>query len=78
MNFHDNKEAEEYFQNCKSKSAKVLGFIWVSANEIIYVTDQGVELYQVCICQCLYWFLSVSFCDSDPFYQIGKVCKYGV
>lgn len=47
INFHDKKQSAEYSQNCKSKNAKILGFIWMSASEILFVTDQGVELYQV-------------------------------
>lgn len=29
------------------KNAVVLGFCWTSWNEIIFVTDQGIEFYQV-------------------------------
>lgn len=47
INFYDKKQSAEYSQNCKSKNAKILGFIWMSASEILFVTDQGVELYQV-------------------------------
>lgn len=29
------------------KNAVVLGFCWTSWNEIVFVTDQGIEFYQV-------------------------------
>uniref|UniRef100_A0A1B6LW68 Uncharacterized protein n=1 Tax=Graphocephala atropunctata TaxID=36148 RepID=A0A1B6LW68_9HEMI len=47
INFDNGEQSSEYSQNCRSRNAKILGFIWISASEIIYVTDQGVELYQV-------------------------------
>ncbi|TWW70601.1 hypothetical protein D4764_17G0000840 [Takifugu flavidus] len=37
----------EFTQECKMKNAVVLGFCWTSWNEIIFVTDQGIEFYQV-------------------------------
>lgn len=29
------------------KNAVILGFCWTSWNEIVFVTDQGIEFYQV-------------------------------
>lgn len=37
----------EYSQSCKGKNATILGFVWTHGNEILFVTDHGVELYQV-------------------------------
>ncbi|XP_012252162.2 regulator of MON1-CCZ1 complex [Athalia rosae] len=37
----------EYSQSCKGKNATILGFIWTHSNEILLVTDHGVELFLV-------------------------------
>lgn len=37
----------EYSQLCKGKNATILGFVWTHGNEILFVTDHGVELFQV-------------------------------
>ncbi|CAL7936237.1 unnamed protein product [Xylocopa violacea] len=37
----------EYSQSCKGKNATILGFVWTHGNEIVLVTDYGVELFQV-------------------------------
>ncbi|XP_036409459.1 regulator of MON1-CCZ1 complex [Megalops cyprinoides] len=37
----------EYSQECKTKNACVLGFCWTNWNEIVFITDQGIEFYQV-------------------------------
>ncbi|XP_053973264.1 regulator of MON1-CCZ1 complex [Hylaeus volcanicus] len=37
----------EYSQPCKGKNATILGFVWTHGNEILLVTDYGVELFQV-------------------------------
>lgn len=37
----------EYSQSCRGKNATILGFVWTHGNEILIVTDHGVELYQV-------------------------------
>ncbi|MBN3284617.1 RMC1 protein, partial [Polyodon spathula] len=37
----------EYSQECKTKNASILGFCWTNWNEIVYITDQGIEFYQV-------------------------------
>lgn len=29
------------------KNANVLGFCWTNWNEIVFITDQGIEFYQV-------------------------------
>ncbi|XP_072767101.1 regulator of MON1-CCZ1 complex [Anoplolepis gracilipes] len=37
----------EYSQPCKGKTATILGFVWTHGNEILVVTDHGVELFHV-------------------------------
>ncbi|XP_076238006.1 regulator of MON1-CCZ1 complex protein bulli [Calliopsis andreniformis] len=37
----------EYSQPCKGKNALIVGFVWTHGNEILLVTDYGVELFQV-------------------------------
>ena len=37
----------EYSQSCRSKNATILDFFWVADTELVYVTDRGVEHYQV-------------------------------
>uniref|UniRef100_A0A4W5P2V5 Regulator of MON1-CCZ1 n=1 Tax=Hucho hucho TaxID=62062 RepID=A0A4W5P2V5_9TELE len=37
----------ECSQECKMKNASILGFCWTNWNEIIFITDQGIEFYQV-------------------------------
>ncbi|XP_025405563.1 regulator of MON1-CCZ1 complex [Sipha flava] len=47
MDIKDNTLQSPYFLYCKLKSAKLLGFIWTSNNEILLISDKGVELYQI-------------------------------
>ncbi|KAF0295090.1 Regulator of MON1-CCZ1 complex [Amphibalanus amphitrite] len=43
-----NRDSEaEYSQSCRSKSATIVDFFWVADSEVVYVTDRGVEHYQV-------------------------------
>uniref|UniRef100_A0A8C2Q8D2 Regulator of MON1-CCZ1 n=1 Tax=Cyprinus carpio TaxID=7962 RepID=A0A8C2Q8D2_CYPCA len=37
----------EFSHECKTKNASILGFCWTSWNEVVFVTDQGIEFYQV-------------------------------
>lgn len=37
----------EYSQSCKSKNATIQGFVWTHGNEILLITDHGVELLLV-------------------------------
>ncbi|CAH8571194.1 unnamed protein product [Schistosoma turkestanicum] len=37
----------QYSQECKNKSASLLGFVWCSNYEILFVTNEQLELYQV-------------------------------
>ncbi|XP_041484541.1 regulator of MON1-CCZ1 complex-like isoform X1 [Lytechinus variegatus] len=48
INFHTGSaDTSEYSQMCKGKNTKIIGFNWVSGNEIVFITDHGLELYQV-------------------------------
>nr|CAG4651640.1 EOG090X028B [Triops cancriformis] len=47
INFTSSPSEEEYSQSCKGKTATILGFVWLSSSEIVFVTDQAVEHYQV-------------------------------
>lgn len=42
-------ETVEYAQTCKGKANRIIGIEWISGNEIVFITDHGLELYQVCI-----------------------------
>ncbi|CAL8094631.1 unnamed protein product [Calicophoron daubneyi] len=49
LNFTDNIPAgAEYSQACKGKGAKIIGFVWTGPTEILYITNEQLELYQVC------------------------------
>ncbi|XP_076682897.1 regulator of MON1-CCZ1 complex protein bulli [Andrena cerasifolii] len=37
----------EYSQPCKGKNATILQFVWTHGNDVLLVTDNGVELFQV-------------------------------
>ncbi|XP_051878697.1 regulator of MON1-CCZ1 complex isoform X2 [Pristis pectinata] len=47
INFIADLPPTEYSQECKTKNANILGFCWTSSNEIVFITDQGIEFYQV-------------------------------
>lgn len=49
INFQDDLTTDqlEYSQTCKSRSAQIKGFVWTNTNEIAFVTDHGIEFYQV-------------------------------
>ncbi|XP_022442540.1 regulator of MON1-CCZ1 complex isoform X2 [Delphinapterus leucas] len=46
-NFTPDSPPLEYTQECKTKNANILGFCWTSSTEIVFITDQGIEFYQV-------------------------------
>ncbi|XP_057554097.1 regulator of MON1-CCZ1 complex isoform X3 [Hippopotamus amphibius kiboko] len=46
-NFIPDSSQLEYTQECKTKNASILGFCWTSSTEIAFITDQGIEFYQV-------------------------------
>lgn len=37
----------EFSQSAKTKGCNILGFLWTSPTEIVFVTDLGVEMYLV-------------------------------
>ncbi len=48
LNFDkDGVRGTEYSQSCKGRSTQIMGFIWTSVNELVIVTNRGVELYQI-------------------------------
>lgn len=48
MNFENGKiTGNEYSQSCKGRSTQIMGFIWTSLNELVVVTNQGIEFYQI-------------------------------
>ncbi|XP_049810731.1 regulator of MON1-CCZ1 complex-like [Schistocerca nitens] len=47
INFLGEMDSVEYSQSCKGKNTTILGFVWTYVNEIVFVTDHGVELFQV-------------------------------
>ncbi|XP_007895424.2 regulator of MON1-CCZ1 complex [Callorhinchus milii] len=47
INFIPDLPQTEYSQECKTKNANILGFCWISSNELVFITDQGIEFYQV-------------------------------
>uniref|UniRef100_A0A8C2XL34 Regulator of MON1-CCZ1 n=1 Tax=Cyclopterus lumpus TaxID=8103 RepID=A0A8C2XL34_CYCLU len=47
INFIPDYPHTEFTQECKTKNASVLGFCWTSWNELVFITDQGIEFYQV-------------------------------
>ncbi|PIK55686.1 hypothetical protein BSL78_07392 [Apostichopus japonicus] len=47
INFYNKEDLTEYSQVCKGKNYRITGFNWTSANEVVFVTDHGLELYQV-------------------------------
>eukprot|EP00070_Physeter_catodon_P029455 XP_028336349.1 regulator of MON1-CCZ1 complex isoform X1 [Physeter catodon] len=46
-NFTPDSPQLEYTQECKTKNANILGFCWTSSTEIVFITDQGIEFYQL-------------------------------
>ncbi|XP_071807803.1 regulator of MON1-CCZ1 complex-like isoform X2 [Asterias amurensis] len=47
INFHSGGDTSEYSQSCKGKNTKIIGFNWTNINEVVFITDHGLELYQV-------------------------------
>nr|XP_034981328.1 regulator of MON1-CCZ1 complex isoform X2 [Zootoca vivipara] len=47
LNFIPDSPQIEYTQECKTKNANILGFCWTGSAEIVFITDQGIEFYQV-------------------------------
>ncbi|KAK4475973.1 hypothetical protein MN116_001210, partial [Schistosoma mekongi] len=48
LNFQGNSpNGVQYSQACKNKSASLLGFVWFSNYEVLFITNEQLELYQV-------------------------------
>ncbi|XP_062847127.1 regulator of MON1-CCZ1 complex [Trichomycterus rosablanca] len=47
INFIPDFPHMEFSHECKTKNSSLLGFCWTSWNEIVLITDQGIEFYQV-------------------------------
>ncbi|XP_069477005.1 regulator of MON1-CCZ1 complex isoform X2 [Ambystoma mexicanum] len=47
VNFIPDSPQIDYSQECKTRNANILGFCWTSSTEVVYITDQGIEYYQV-------------------------------
>jgi hypothetical protein len=43
----DGMDSVEYSQSCRGKNTTILGFVWTHNSEIVFVTDHGVEFFQV-------------------------------
>lgn len=39
--------SSEYSHGCKWKNGSILGFVWIKPNEIVFITDKGIELLQI-------------------------------
>ncbi|XP_057292080.1 regulator of MON1-CCZ1 complex-like [Hydractinia symbiolongicarpus] len=46
INFYAGASTEEYSQSCKGRSTQIIGFCWTGLNDIVFVTNQGIEFYQ--------------------------------
>lgn len=71
ITFTNYTQSGEFSRSCKNTNSNVLGFIWIGEDEILYVTNQGLELYQVDVSNksvkfvkhlslCIVWFLYYS------------------
>ena len=47
INFYEGADKTEYSQTCKGRTAQIIGFSWTGANEIVFITNQGIEFYQI-------------------------------
>jgi hypothetical protein len=65
INFLNGIDVLEYSQSCKGKSTTIIGFIWVNNNEIVFVTDHGIEQFQVKI---PHHFIKL-FCDFTSYFR---------
>jgi hypothetical protein len=37
----------EYSQQARGKNAAILGFFWSAADEIVFVTETGIDIYTI-------------------------------
>jgi len=47
VNASNELDGVSYTQSCKSKTASILGFVWTSNTEVVFITDHGVETYNI-------------------------------
>ncbi|XP_053377581.1 regulator of MON1-CCZ1 complex-like isoform X2 [Mercenaria mercenaria] len=49
INFQEDltTDTSEYSQTCKGRSNQIKGFVWTNVNEIAFITEHGIELYQI-------------------------------
>ncbi|KAK3612274.1 hypothetical protein CHS0354_010985 [Potamilus streckersoni] len=49
INFQEDLTTDqlEYSQTCKGRATIIKGFIWTNNSEIVFITDHGIEVYQV-------------------------------
>ncbi|XP_052280303.1 regulator of MON1-CCZ1 complex-like isoform X2 [Dreissena polymorpha] len=49
INFHEDQttDTSEYSQTCKGRSTEIKGFVWTNVNEIVFITGNGAEFYQI-------------------------------
>ncbi|KAK3885296.1 hypothetical protein Pcinc_010463 [Petrolisthes cinctipes] len=46
LSYSDGEVGPGIVQECRSKSASLLGFIWTNKDDLVLVTDHGIEFYQ--------------------------------
>lgn len=57
MNLKENElDTVEYIYGSKNTNSNIHGFVWTHSDEIVVVTDQGVELIQVIILKLFLFF----------------------
>ena len=37
----------EYSQAARAKNSVILGFVWTSYTEVVFITDHGIEIYSI-------------------------------
>lgn len=47
LSYSDGEVGPGTVQECRSKSASLLSFIWTNKDDLVLVTDHGIEFYQV-------------------------------
>ncbi|KAL5966582.1 Regulator of MON1-CCZ1 complex [Taenia solium] len=76
INFENGRPEDiEYSQTCRRTTSNVIGFTWSSENEIIFVTNEGFELYQILrnshlVRALKHGFVQTNWYAWDPFNKI--------
>lgn len=47
MSFCNNVQSSSFTQFAKASNAELLGFVWITGVEVLFVTNSSLELYQV-------------------------------